>query len=176
MRPVFNKSDWRRFRSPGAVWVARSAAILLVTFMAGCGGPDWQVATYPASGSVFINGKPAEGAVVELHAVGEQPDARNSRPWAIVQSDGNYSLSTYEKQDGAPSGSYAITLRWPPSANEPTLDDQLSGQYSTAAMSPWKVTIGEESNNLPPIELDNVKLKSPPKNGSSSGNPVMPGR
>src|SRR5690606_10316468 len=75
--------------------------------LAGCGGADWHAATVPVSGTVQINGLPAANAVVELHAVGEPPDSRNSRPWGIVQLDGTYELTTYEQGDGAPPGDYA---------------------------------------------------------------------
>lgn len=153
--------------------------LLLGTMIAiaclGCGGEDWQAETYPAHGRVTINGEPAGGAVVELHSTGEEPDARNSRPWAIVQEDGSYTLSTYEKGDGAPVGDYVVTLRWPPQASEPTLADRLGGAYSNASRSERKVAITEGDNDLPPIEITGAKVLSKERAGASGKTPPGPG-
>lgn len=124
----------------------------------GCGGEDWQAPTHPASGRITINGEPPVGAVVELHAVGGKPDVRNSRPWAVVRDDGSYSLTTYERGDGAPAGQYAVTVKWPPDVSQPSLADRLSGAYSQAERSRWTVTITEGANDLPPIDITGAKV------------------
>lgn len=124
----------------------------------GCGDEDWQAETYPAQGRITINGESPSGTVVELHSTGEQPDVRNSRPWAIVQEDGTYVLSTYETGDGAPVGDYKVVLRWPPDVTQPSLADRLGGAYSTPQRSPWMVNISEGDNELPPIELTGAKV------------------
>lgn len=140
----------------------------------GC-GEDWQAETYPAGGQITINGEPAAGAVVELHSIGEQPDERNSRPWAIVQEGGSYTLSTYEKGDGAPVGEYAATVRWPPETSQPTLADRLSGKYSKPAGSEWNFVITEGDNELPPIEITGVKVLSKEQASGSGKAPPGPG-
>jgi hypothetical protein len=142
----------------------------------GCGGEDWQAATYPAAGQISINGQPPAGAVVELHSVGEKPDARNSRPWGIVQDDGTFTLSTYERGDGAPLGDYALTVRWPPDVSQPSLADRLGGAYTRAEGSPWRVTISEGSNELQKIEITNAKIDSKATSGvagQAAPGPVM---
>ncbi|MGV3485973.1 MAG: hypothetical protein ACO1RT_16275 [Planctomycetaceae bacterium] len=126
----------------------------------GCGGDDWRSATYPAQGQVLINGAAPAGAVVELHAAGEKPDSRNSRPWAVVQDDGSYRLTTYTTGDGAPPGQYAVTVRWPPDVNQPSLADRLGGAYAVVERSEWNVTISEGENVLPAIEIDDAKVQS----------------
>ena len=144
-----------RLRSLGLLFIP----VLLL--LQGCGGEDWQAETYPAHGRITINGKPPEGAVVELHSRGEeQPDVRNSRPWAVVQSDGTYSLSTYETNDGAPPGQYAVIIRWPPDVSQPSFADRLGGAYSTTQKSKWTVTVAEGENELPPIEITGARVQS----------------
>lgn len=140
----------------------------------GC-GEDWQAQTYPAHGRIAINGEPPVGAVVELHSTGEQPDVRNSRPWAVVQEDGSYILSTYERDDGAPPGEYAVTIRWPPDVSQPSLADRLGGAYSKAERSKWSVRISEEENEIPPIEITEAKVQPkdkalPPRNAPPGPN------
>jgi len=149
---------------PIRCWSMPSLGLLFIPvllLLQGCRGEDWQASTYPAQGRITINGKPPEGAVVELHSRGEEkPDVRNSRPWGIVQSDGTYSLSTYEKSDGAPPGEYAVTIRWPPDVSQPSFADRLGGAYSTTRKSKWSVTIEEGENELPPIEITGARVQS----------------
>ncbi len=138
----------------------------------GCGGEDWHAETYPAHGRITVNGEPAAGAVVELHSMGEKPDVRNSRPWAVVQEDGSYTLSTYEMGDGAPAGEYMLTIRWPPDVSQPSLADRLSGAYSRPEQSPWRVTISEEDNELPPVEITGAKVLPKEQAGAAPGPPM----
>lgn len=126
----------------------------------GCGGEDWQAETHPASGRITINGEAPVGAVVELHSTGEKPDVRNSRPWGIVQEDGSYTLTTYERGDGAPSGEYAVIIKWPPDVSQPSLADRLNGAYANPERSPWTVTINDGENKLTPIEITGAKVLS----------------
>lgn len=140
-------------------WLKLVLAAGLCAGLPGCGGNDWHADTYPASGRVTINGEPAAGAVIELHSTGEaKPDVRNSRPWAVVQEDGGYVLSTYETGDGAPPGEYAIILRWPPDVKQPSLVDRLGGAYSQPDKSQWRVTITAGENELPPVEITGAKV------------------
>lgn len=137
----------------------------------GC-GDGWRAKTYPAAGRLTINGVAPEGARVHLHSVGQKVDQRNSSPWGIVQKDGTYTLSTYEKGDGAPPGEYKVTLRWPFEPNAPDLGDRLGYAFATPEKSKWQVTIKEGDNQLPPIEVTGAKVQtSRPRSA-----PVMPGK
>lgn len=141
--------------------------------LAGIGCSDgWQAKTYPAAGRVTINGMAPEGARVHLHPVGKKVDQRNSSPWGIVQKDGKFTLSTYQKGDGAPLGEYKVTLRWPFEPNEPDLGDRLGFAFTTPEKSQWQVTITTGDNELPPIQLTGIKVQTS-RPGSS---PVMPGK
>lgn len=156
-----------RFRTPAAF-----ALLLGVTTVVGCGDEDWHAATHPARGQITINGKPPSGAVVELRSTGEQPDVRNSRPWAVVGDDGSFAFSTYETGDGAPVGDYKLVVRWPPDVNQPSLVDRLGGAFATPDRSPWTVNISEGENELPPIAITEAKVL--PKERAAGG-PAPPG-
>ena len=146
---------------------------LLVLALAGCGGEAWHAATYPAGGVVSVNGTPPEGLVVELHSTGEKVDQRQSRPWGITDSSGHYELTTYEKNDGAPAGEYAVVLRWPPDINRPSFADRLEGAYSSVKKSPFRVTVAAEENEVPEIKVEGVRLKS--ASSFSRSSKKMPG-
>lgn len=135
--------------------------VMFACLCTGC-GENWQAKTYPASGTVIVNGTPAGGAVVKLYPVSGKVDDRNSRPWAITDSNGAFQLKTYQAGDGAPLGEYDITVTWPVDLNDMQLAmvDQLDKQFSTPQKSQWKATIAEGDNVIAPIEISGVKLKS----------------
>lgn len=150
----------RCWQAPFTQRLGAAIGVLTIVCLIGCGGDDWQAVTYPARGTILINGQAPVGAVVELRAAAESPDVRNSRPWAIVQADGSYELSTYERGDGAPAGDYKLTVRWPPDVNQPSMADRLAGAYANAKKSPWTVTVRAADNTLPPIEITGARVAS----------------
>lgn len=164
------------FSSSVATASGASNLLILIAILLcqGCGGDDWQASTHPAAGNLTVNGEPAVGAVVELHSVGRQPDIRNSRPWAIVQDDGSFTLSTYESGDGAPLGDYAVTIRWPPDVTQPSMADLLGGAFATAQKTKWNVTITEGQNHLPAIAIDDVELQGKASGSVPRTSPPMP--
>ncbi len=141
---------------------------------AGC-GEDWQADTYPAQGSITINGEPPVGALIQLHSTGEAKDKRDSLPWGLVQEDGTYTLSTYEMGDGAPTGEYAVTIRWSPNVNTPSLADRLNNAYNNPDKSQWKVAITDDDNELPPIEITGAKVTAADQAGTRRRQPPGPG-
>jgi len=157
-------------RAKGRCWV------LLLFFslpVLGC-DEDWQAKTVPATGRVTINGQPPEGAIVHLYPVDEKADIRNSRPWGIVQEDGTYRLSTYERDDGAPPGTYKFTIKWPFDYTKPSTADRLNHRFDSPEESQWTVTVEPDKTELEPIALTGVQIADQP--GSSPTTPApMPG-
>ena len=141
---------------------------ILAAFIAsalGCGGPA-RVELHPATGQVLQSGKPAAGARVTLHPAGAIVDdqAKTLRPSGVADASGNYSLSTYVPDDGAPAGDWTVTVVWPdPKVDEKlrqemeadgnSVPDVLKGRYAKPESSPWKATIAEGPNTIPPIDL-----------------------
>jgi len=150
------------------IWLACLACL-------GC-GEDWQAETHPVIGRVNINGQAPEGAVVTLYTTGEKVDERNSRPWGVVQHDGSFTLTTYDKGDGAPVGTYKLTIKWPEDLSKPStaMTDRLGGKFARPEQSQWTVTIEEGNNELELIEITGVKVQT--KRHASPGKaPPMPG-
>jgi len=143
------------------IWFPIACWVLAGGILAGCRKADaWKVKTYPASGTVIINGKPAEGVIVNFHPIGKPTDIRESIPWGKVQPDGTYHLRTYQEGDGAPPGEYHVTLKWKPSPS--SVADKLNHVYQDPEKSVWKFTIAPGQNDLPQIELKNVKVLNIP--------------
>lgn len=82
---------------------------LATLFLAGCGGDPHKakrVATFAVKGVVNYQGKPVEGATVLF----EKEDHSQSAV-GVTDKNGNFALQTYEPGDGAPAGSYYVTIK-----------------------------------------------------------------
>jgi hypothetical protein len=67
----------------------------------GCG--DGKAPTFDVSGRVLVKGKPAQGAFLVFHP-NEAGEKEAPRPYATTNADGEFKLTTYESEDGAPAG------------------------------------------------------------------------
>ncbi len=78
------------------------AGAALSLLLASCGESD-KIALYPVTGSVKFGNQVPAGAQVVLQPVGPAlPD--NLAPNGTVGADGKFTIGTYDKTDGAPSG------------------------------------------------------------------------
>ena len=113
-------------------------------------------ALYPVKGSAVFDGKPAAGAVLTFHRVGD-PDKTNL-PHAVVASDGSFSLTTINPGDGAAPGKYAITVIWRKKKGKAKGDDDgdswmLPLRYLTADQSGLTAEVNEGPTELQPFVL-----------------------
>lgn len=138
--------------------------ICLLTCIGCASQNDDQLAVYPATGEVSVDGKPAAGVYVVLTpAKGSEADEKGLKPTGTTDQDGLFSLSTYQQADGAPAGDYVITIQW---MKEPTQvargvmpgfsppQDHFRGKYLNPEKSAWRVTIDEGENVLEPISVN----------------------
>src|SRR5262245_38294847 len=108
---------------------------LAVGALGGCGGARTTV--YPVTGQVLVKGKPADGAFLVFHPTGGG-HKDTPRPYATADAGGTFRLTTYESGDGAPAGSYRVTVVWrpkPKSTIEAEGPDRRNGRYGDAAKS-----------------------------------------
>jgi hypothetical protein len=110
---------------------------------------------YQVRGKVLVDGKPTPHALVVFHRLGEtDPDA--VRPRAKVAEDGTFTLTTFESEDGAPAGEYAVTVEWWLSrrrgADEAPVN-RLAARYAKPATSGLRATVAEGQNELHPFNL-----------------------
>jgi hypothetical protein len=133
--------------------------VLLVT-AAGCGAkqdPN-RLPVFPTKGQVTFQGKPATGALVVLHPKVATPQNESVRPRAYVKDDGSFELSSYESNDGAPAGDYAVVLVWPKTIKAANGEvgpgpNVFPPKYARPDTSPAVIKIAEGSNQLQPIIL-----------------------
>jgi len=59
----------------------------------------------PVSGVVKYQGKPVPNGSIAFH-----PVAGGRQAMGLIQSDGSYTLTSYEQGDGAPVGEYQVTV------------------------------------------------------------------
>jgi hypothetical protein len=131
---------------------------VLVAAAAAVGGcnRETRVPVFPVTGKVTFQGKAPAGAQVVLVPVnGASAGATGVAPTAIVQSDGTFSVTSYEPEDGAPAGDYVATIQWY------KVNKDIGGpgpnvipkQYATAATSPVKVSVNAGPTALQPITI-----------------------
>lgn len=126
--------------------------------LAGCGGNDrnWKE-TIPVSGSVMVDGKPAEGVMVVFHPEGGMDTAQPTETKSMTDKEGKFVATTYEVGDGAPPGAYKVTLTWP-KLNTISMSfdgDKFKGKYAKPDRSKFEVevTSGGEPVDMGVIEL-----------------------
>ncbi len=137
--------------TPNRAWVT----LLFAGLVCGCSA-DSSPPVYPVEGKALFRGKPAVSAQVFLHAVdGKTPG--NARPTGFVGEDGVFRLSSFRAFDGAPPGSYRLSVVWLSDAvkegGENTGPDRLKGRYRDASKNPWTVTVGPGTNTIETLEL-----------------------
>jgi hypothetical protein len=68
---------------------------------------------------------------------------------------GRFILSTYKKDDGAPAGSYEVTIVWLPEGYKGPAEEgnKLPARYATRQTSGLKVHVVKDDNILEPFQL-----------------------
>ena len=136
---------------------------LTLAVVIGCTRPEYPNATYPVSGRVqTTDGEPAGYVRVTLHSSKLVSDGDPFRPSAMTDDDGNFRLTTYETDDGAPQGNYAVTFRWAKPQKtlfDPIPKDRLRNRFALPTEKSLRCTIIEaESQNLGTFEINTTKL------------------
>jgi hypothetical protein len=136
--------------------LAASAVAMLGLLLTGCrdAHPD-RPRTFPVSGRVLHDGKPAAGARVQLNTVGGGLTLVQLCPHAEVSADGSFRLTTFRTDDGAPVGTYALTLTWPspPPRGRDEGPDRFKGRYADPRKPLRQVHVVAGENVLEPIIL-----------------------
>ncbi len=135
--------------------VKAAASALLALAVIGCG--SGQKPTFKVRGKVVDSAKkPAVGAMVTLHPVKADPNDP-ARPTATVNEKGEFALTTFVSEDGAPEGDYIVTVIWPTPRKTP-IDppgiDQLNGSLARPENSTIKYTVEKKpEQEVPTITL-----------------------
>ena len=130
-------------------------AAMLGLVLTGCSHPRTdRPETHPASGFLFVGNKPAAGARIQLNPVDKNAPV-GVYPHVVAERDGSFQLTTYTTHDGAPVGTYALTMTWPlpsrPDREEGP--DHFARRYSDRLHPVKQVQIKSGKNDLGEIHL-----------------------
>lgn len=88
--------------------------IAAAVLMAGCRNEPEVRKTYPVTGTLTVNGAPAEsGIAIQLIPQFTETDKYPIHPRAITAEGGAFKFTTYNTDDGAPEGEYVAVVEWP---------------------------------------------------------------
>ena len=157
MKHRFSQIFWVKRR---AIAGRLTALLMWLVFMSGCGEGDGLglPPLHPVQGKVVYRGQPAKGFRVTFHPLQDIGELKFA-PSAITESDGTFRLRSYQPEDGAPLGEYAVTLEWPDhliEADDPDpkpVTDRLRGAYGDPQRSQIKVSVTAGPNELKPFVL-----------------------
>ena len=128
--------------------------VALALLQAGCSGDDGRVPVFPVTGKVSVKGEVPEGALIVFYPA-QSGGESELRPSAKVKSDGTFSLTTYDANDGAPSGDYTATIQWNKIIKKgndyKAGPDLIPKSYASRESTLWKVKVAEAPNELEPL-------------------------
>lgn len=113
---------------------------------------DGRLPVYPVKGSVTYFGRPLIGATIVLHP-------KNFRAKNVVlakartNEQGEFIATTYEANDGAPPGEYAVTVLHYKDVEAGEIPEFISPKHASPATTDIAVQVAKGVNHLQPIEL-----------------------
>jgi hypothetical protein len=133
------------------------ASLIMCCLLVGCGGRRHAPVCVPVNGHITYRSKPLAEAIVVLHRVGGDVEGFQ-KPTAVTDADGNFTLTTFNLNDGAPPGDYEITVEQRAlvtGGEEPVRSgpNVLPPKYAKPANSGLKYTVVDGENTIPPINL-----------------------
>ncbi len=131
-------------------------AMLSATILAGCNASGSGLVQ--VTGSITVDGKPAEGAVLLFH-----PEQPGSVAAGSADANGKFTLVT-DMQPGISPGRYKVTATWPDPKLKTTAEDAMMGKSRDAPdllksrfvmrdRSGLSAEITSATTQLPPFEL-----------------------
>ncbi len=131
--------------------------LVAVISLCSCSGKrDYGKETFPVTGTVNVDGKPAAEVSVTLHQVGGMDLEVPSVSATTTMEDGTFAVSTFEAGDGVPVGDYVATFKWG-KLNMVSMSyegDKLKGRYNDPDKSEIKVTVTEGQ----PTDMGQINL------------------
>lgn len=130
-------------------WCGTLAAIALLAVVAGCGSsrPDGLPETAIVKGVVKMKGAPLGEGVVRF-----VPEDTNHNPGVgMINPDGTFELSTYDRHDGATVGKHKVAIHVEPhlDGSKPDPPVQTPRKYHDVASTPLEVEVKSgETNNI----------------------------
>ena len=141
-----------------------------------CGSKHRKV--YPVRGKVLVDGAPAEGAIVTLHAL-DVSEPMDVAPRGYVKADSLFCYQHLRYGRRRPAGDYKVILIWlPPDAraNQDGRFPTSSRQVRRRKTSPLDLHVKESPNDLEPYVLKGTERPSVTPRKCRSSQPLRGGR
>lgn len=133
---------------------------LALVGLIGCGSSKTDDATFliKTNGQLVSGNKPAAGAVLLFHMVGE--GSGRIPPRARVGPDGRFTVMSAGGDDGLPAGEYIVTVEWRSGSGDNGNDGRnlVAERYTNTTTSPLKASIRPDPDGnctLPTFTLTN---------------------
>ncbi len=131
-------------------------SLLSLSLFCGCGGSQPWENVYPVKGVVTHKGKPVKDAEIRFFPVdGKFPES--VRPWAKSNENGEFVVSTYNRDDGAPAGAYKVTVVHHDIVVSGELmsakPNDLPKKYATQTSTDLIVDVAQGATTLPSFDL-----------------------
>lgn len=127
------------------------ALIALTLFLTSCSKDDGRKATYPVTGKVLDGSKPLANALVVFHPAGGDGTLK---PHGTTDADGNFKLTTYDGNDGAPAGDYKVTIElWLALRPDESATNRLPAKFAKPDTSGFTATVKAEPTDLPAFAI-----------------------
>lgn len=143
--------------------LARTVGVIcLLVLIAGCG--DGRVSVYPVTGTVLYHGEPAADADVTFYDTRPPEQTRDIPiPQGRTDAQGQFKLTTFEENDGAPAGKYRVAVKIASITEQAVLEqlrsdgsgNQTGGlKYLSPETSGLTATVTEQATILEPFTLE----------------------
>jgi hypothetical protein len=159
----------------------RIAVALAVVGLGACGSSKFPT-TYAVKGKILVDGQPAKECQVAFNRTSGGDPAFPVTPNAVTDDKGEFQLTSYYANDGAPEGEYVVTIEWRERSGITKAEfkgtDRLGGDYAKAdknkALKGFVVQVARQRLDLPPYELTQSaqakrKLEAAKKRGPGFG-------
>jgi len=129
-----------------------SLLVVSVVVIAGCTPREQRLPTFPVTGRVVYDGKPVANASLVFHAISAIGDA--PKPRGKTDANGDFKLTTYDTEDGAPAGEYRVTVeQWLTLNPEEGPQNRLAPKFAKPESSGLTATVDGGQTTLKPIDL-----------------------
>ena len=121
-----------------------------VSATVGCSEGESRLPTHKVTGKVVKNGVGVSNATVIFHS--KNPPKDFIKPRAISNSEGEFTLTTYESGDGAPVGDYEVTVeQWLNDNPQIGPTNRLPQKFGSPNTSGIKASVASTENSLSPF-------------------------
>lgn len=130
-----------------------TCAILSFALMAtGCSrSGEARRPTFPVTGKILDGAKPIANATVVLHPIGGEGAPK---PRGKTDENGNFTLTTYDGNDGAPAGKYQVTVElWATVSADGGPVNRIPARYARPETSGFTAEIGQGPTELTPFTI-----------------------